>query len=185
MKIFATILSVLGILPSKKKYEQWAETCGFFTTFIETRYPGHPVPVPPGDEKTFYDACCFCGMLDSDGVASLLGQPASVRQAMEHSLEQLGLTNLIELAGRASDALSQAGLSLERRRDEPAISTLMEPFEEEYYDKLRDPAYARLHKFMSSSRAFVSYARNCARIDRTGGNPFDPKEWTPEKMAAL
>src|SRR6185503_7256658 len=104
VKIFAKLLSLIGITPSKAQYEQWAEACGFFCTFIETRYPGHPVPVPSGDEKTFYEACGFCLQIDSDGMAALLDQPASTRRAMEHSLGQLGLSKLVDLAARATEA---------------------------------------------------------------------------------
>jgi len=185
VNIFAKILSAFGIMPSKKQYEEWAETCGFFCTYIETRYPGHPVPVPPGDERTFYQACGFCLQMDSDGMTSFLEQPAAVRQEMERSLQQLGLDKLIALAAQAADALRQSGLTLGRKSNHSRISALMRPFAEKYYDELRDRAYARLYKFLSACQSFLPYALNLARMERDSGNPFDPKEWSAEKMAAL
>src|SRR5262245_49868384 len=134
-------------MPSKKQYDEWAEQCGFFCYYIETRYPGHPVPVPPGDERTFYQACGFCLQIDGDGMASLLGQPDSERQEMERSLQQLGLVKLTTLAAQAADALRQSGLTLGRQSDHSRISALMRPFEDKYYDELRDRAYARLYRF--------------------------------------
>ena len=104
---------------------------------------------------------------------------------MERSLQQLGLDKLIALAAQAADALRQSGFTLGRKRDHSRISALMHPFEEKYYDELRDRAYARLYKFLSASQSFLPYALNLARMERDSGNPFDPKEWSAEKMTAL
>jgi hypothetical protein len=172
--------------PKKRtKKEDWAETCTFFGTFIETRYSGYPVRVPPGDERTFYEAYCYCGLIDGDGMSCLLGQPISERRRMERSMGKLGLHKLVENVKRAAAALKKSGLSLGRKANRAALSALMRPFEDKYSNKLRENAYARLYRFIGSSRAFLPYALNCARMEKEGGNPFDPKEWTPEKMANL
>jgi hypothetical protein len=172
-------------MASKKQHEEWAETCGFFCTFIETRYPGHPVPVPPGDERTFYQACGLCVLIDSDGMAGLLEQPVSERRAIFRSARKLGQHDLVENAKKAAAALRHSGLVRGRRRDHSAVSDLMRPFEDRYFGQLRGRAYARLYRFIASRKAFLPYALNCARMGKEGGNPFDPREWTAEKLRAL
>jgi hypothetical protein len=100
-------------------------------------------------------------------------------------MSKLGLHKLIDNVKRAAAALKKSGLLLGRETDHAAISHLMRPFEDKYYNKLRENAYARLYRFIGSSRMFLPYALNCARMEKEGGNPFDPKEWTPEKLANL
>ena len=92
---------------------------------------------------------------------------------------------LRENAKKATAALRKSGLSPGRKKDGQAISALMRPFEDKYHRRLRERAYARLYRFLASHKAFLPYALNCARIEKCGGNPFDPKEWTPEKLKTL
>jgi len=161
------------------------ETCGFFGTFIETRYGGYPVPVPPGDEKVAYDVHCFCGLIDSDGMACVLDQPQAERRAMFRSLRKLGMAKLVDFTKKAATALRRSGRSLHRKQDRSAISGLLRPFEDIYFKRLRTQAYSRLYRHIISSEAFIPYMLNCERMEKEGGNPFDPKEWTPEKLKDL
>jgi len=78
--------------------------------------------------------------------------------------------------------LRRAHLSLKRKADHQAIDEILKPFERTYFDRLRRGAYARMYQFIMASDAFIPYALNCQRMQKKGGNPFDPKEWTPEKM---
>jgi hypothetical protein len=104
---------------------------------------------------------------------------------MLRSARQLGLGKLADNAKSAAMTLRKSGLSLKRARDRSAISTLLRPFEQHYYDQLRQDAYKCLYDFFSSSEAFVPYVLNCQRMDRDGGNPFDPKEWRPPKFKGV
>ena len=159
------------------------ETCTFFCTFIETRYD--PKSLPAGDEKLLYHVYCLCGMIDGDGMGSLLAQPVGQRRALYRSARKLGLTNLVENARKAAVALHRAGLSLGRKRDRQRVAEILKPFHRLYYDRFRRRAYARMHRLILASQAFIPYALNCRRMETDGGNPFDPKEWTPAKLKSL
>jgi len=159
------------------------ETCTFFGTFIETRYD--PESIPAGDEKLLYDVYCLCGLIDSDGTDCLLAQPPAAKRAMYRSARKLGLTKLVKNAQDAQVALRQASLSLTRKADEEGISKILRRFERRYFDQLRRPAYARMCRLIGGSDAFIPYALNCQRMEREGGNPFNPREWAPDKMSSL
>jgi hypothetical protein len=159
------------------------EVCSWFGTFIETRY--NPRKIPAGPERQFYHLHCFCGMIDSDGMACLLAQPEADRRGLYRSARILGLTKLVENAQAAATALRQSGLSLKREGDREAITEVLKPFEKRYYDQLRDTAFARMHRLLISCDVFIPYGLNCQRMEEDGGNPFDPKEWTPEKIRSL
>ena len=166
----------------RESQEEIWETCNFFGSFIETRHD--PRHIPPGDEKTVYGVHCFCGLIDSDGMISLLQQPLADRLSMYRSARKVGVTGLVEMAKGAAAAVKKAGLSPKQREHRESVNALLRPFEKRYYYEIRDRAYARLYRFICSSEAFIPYALNCARIEREGGNPFNPKEWTDAKMKA-
>jgi hypothetical protein len=159
------------------------ETCTWLGTFIETRYD--PEHIPAGDERLFYHVYCLCGMIDSDGMDCLLAQPEADRRALYRSARKLKLTKLVENAQAAAAALRRAGLSLKRKTDWQAISEILKPFERKHHKRLRRTAYARMNRLISSSDVFIPYALNCQRMQKDGGNPFNPKEWTPAKMKGL
>jgi hypothetical protein len=175
------------MLAKKRKREserEVEETCTFFGTFVETRYD-EPKNIPVGDERLLYHVYCLCGMIDGDGMDCLLAQPESERRSLYRSARKLGLTKLVDNAHAATAALRRAGVSLKRKSDQEVIDEILKPFERMYFDRLRHGAYARMYRLISASDAFIPYALNCQRMQKEGGNPFDPKEWTPAKMKGL
>jgi hypothetical protein len=162
--------------------DELAEECGMWCTFLEYRYfdkeKGICTDNATDDERIAYDVYCFCGMIDADGMASLLSQPESKLQKLFESLSKLGLTALIKNVKEAADAVKKSGLSLEEKGDRSAVSQLLRPFQDEYYGRLRKRAYSRLRKFIHSSRVFNRYAANVLRCEQEGLNCYDPKVWT-------
>lgn len=92
-----------------------AEECGMWCTFLEYRYldkeKGICTDKASDDERLAYDIYCFCGMIVSDGMKSLLSQPESKLQAMFESLAKLGLTGLIKNIKAAADALKKSSVT--------------------------------------------------------------------------
>ena len=168
----------------KRRQKDWSETCTFFGTFIEWRHRGVPDKVPKGDEGAFYDAYYFCLSIDCDGMRAALGLPEGQKRRIFRTLRKLGLSKLVENTKEAAAAFRKSGLRLGVGPDWQAVSALMRPFEKVYYRQLRLPAYARMHRLLSS-KAFLPYALNCHRLDKEGGNPLDPKEWTAKKLKSL
>ena len=124
-------------------------------------------------------------MIDSDGMDCLLSQPATERRSLFRSARKLGLTKLVDHVQTAAIAVRKAGLSIKDKFDQRAIANVLKPFEKRYYDRLRRDAYERMYRLICGSDAFTPYALNCQRMQKDGGNPFDPKEWTPAKMKNL
>jgi hypothetical protein len=162
------------------------DECIMWCTFLEYRHydpdKGISTEKATADEQTAYDVYCFCGMIDSDGMSSLLSQPDAKLQSMSQSMRRLGLGEIVDNAKAAADVLKGSGLSPRQDSDHEQVSELLRLFEDIYYRRLRKRAYSRLKKFIQSSDVFAGYARNIQRCEREGVNCYDPKEWRIEHV---
>ena len=158
-----------------------AEECAMWCTFFEYRYydeeRGICLERASEEERTAYAVNCFCGLIDGDGLAAVLSQPERELNFMFRSLKRLELVALLENSERAAATFKESGLRPSNLTDRSAISQLLRPFEEIYFNRLRKKTYARLRRFIHSSSAFASYAANVRRCEKEGMDCYDPRSW--------
>jgi hypothetical protein len=92
------------------------------------------------------------------------------------------LDELVNNVEKAENALTKAGLSLRRKSDWEEIKKVLRPYEKKYFAMQMVKAYRRLNDYLGEHMEFLPYAQNLARMEKRGGNPFNPREWTEGKL---